>query len=370
MSQINNNCADIDDDLVIIESDDYRGTITTKDGKIIAKTFPVAEEYVECEITLALVAEYFSKSLLITDAHEGTILRVYFHNGKWRVSTFRRVDASKSRWGSKKTFGELFQEAISMHYKMNADFRHTIDYGKWNEPTDDPNEIYTRFTSYLDERYVHVFILKRRFEDRIVCRSPPFPTFLHIGTYVEPDVLSFTRIDGFPYANIISKENADANALVAYIRAIDPYEIQGVICFLPDNKQVKIMNSEYYKLFELRGNQPNLLYRYLELRNTPSVESFIQLYKERAVTFETINQHIKILCDKLFNMYMKRFIKKESIPMLLEAEYRVLRECHAWHVSNRTTNKVTFGRVTDAVTWLPAQIIYHILRKTYPVMYT
>lgn len=42
--------------------------------------------------------------------HEGAILRVFYHNDQTWYSTYRRLDASSSRWGPSKTFLELYEE--------------------------------------------------------------------------------------------------------------------------------------------------------------------------------------------------------------------------------------------------------------------
>lgn len=41
---------------------------------------------------------------------EGPVIRVYKNNGKIYCSTNRRIDCTKSRWGTKKTFLEMFKE--------------------------------------------------------------------------------------------------------------------------------------------------------------------------------------------------------------------------------------------------------------------
>jgi hypothetical protein len=41
---------------------------------------------------------------------EGPVLRIYKNNGKLYCSTNRRLDCTKSRWGTKKTFLEMFKE--------------------------------------------------------------------------------------------------------------------------------------------------------------------------------------------------------------------------------------------------------------------
>jgi hypothetical protein len=49
---------------------------------------------------------------------EGAVLRMYYHNSKVYLSTNRKLDCSKSRWGSKKTFNEMFVELGGSNMKL------------------------------------------------------------------------------------------------------------------------------------------------------------------------------------------------------------------------------------------------------------
>jgi hypothetical protein len=49
-------------------------------------------------------------SMKFTYGFEGPVIRVFKNNGTVYCSTSRKIDYSKSRWGSKKTFSEMFNE--------------------------------------------------------------------------------------------------------------------------------------------------------------------------------------------------------------------------------------------------------------------
>ena len=50
------------------------------------------------------------KNMRFSYGFEGPVLRLYKNNGKIYCSTNRRLDCTKSRWGTKKTFLEMFKE--------------------------------------------------------------------------------------------------------------------------------------------------------------------------------------------------------------------------------------------------------------------
>lgn len=50
----------------------------------------------------------------IYEAPPGTVLRVFNHNGVWRLCTNRRLDAFTSKWGNNVSFGEMFMRALGI----------------------------------------------------------------------------------------------------------------------------------------------------------------------------------------------------------------------------------------------------------------
>ena len=44
------------------------------------------------------ITEIDWKKSLVMISHEGCFLRVFYHNGKWYISTHRKLDANNSRW--------------------------------------------------------------------------------------------------------------------------------------------------------------------------------------------------------------------------------------------------------------------------------
>lgn len=70
---------------------------------------------------------------VIQECFEGTLLSVYFYDGKWNIGTRRCIDAAKSIWTSNKSYFDMFLECI------NVDF--------------------DEFTSYLKEENNYYFVL-------------------------------------------------------------------------------------------------------------------------------------------------------------------------------------------------------------------
>jgi hypothetical protein len=53
---------------------------------------------------------------------------------------------------------------------------------------------------------------------------------------------------------------------------------------------------------------------------------------------------IAIIAKQIHNSYINRFVNKNQVVVSKE-EYRIIRECHGWHISDREKNKVTLNIV-------------------------
>ena len=102
---------------------DLRGIVVDLDSKtIVARSFGYTPSYTTSSLTIGTDNMYHlrndsneedvydAKNIVIKPKFEGTLLRVFKHKGKVYHSTHRRLDASRSRWGSSKTFLQMYEE--------------------------------------------------------------------------------------------------------------------------------------------------------------------------------------------------------------------------------------------------------------------
>ena len=57
----------------------------------------------------------FDTNVRIQPVYEGTLMRVYFYNDKWNISTKKMINAYNAKWASSKSFGEMFEEIFPTH---------------------------------------------------------------------------------------------------------------------------------------------------------------------------------------------------------------------------------------------------------------
>lgn len=310
-----------------------RGIIFKKTGELIVQTFPYTEEFVIGNESYNVIKDFFDQCTFY-DSHEGALIRVFYHK-KWYVSTHRKLDANHSKWASKKSFGQLFTEALVSEYETNEKFKNFV-------PDGEQEDIINRFTSVLDKTKQYMFHLRNNDENRIVCFAPENPTVYHVGTFCDGK-LDMTVDISLPYPQM--HEFDSVSSMFDHIDKQSASELQGIVAFGPNNKQYKFMSREYKHLFEIRGNEPSIKFRYLQLRmDKQYVDDLLFLYpnfKDAVLEYENVLYNV---AKEIYSSYVNRFINRIHTTVSQE-KYEVVRKCHEWHKENKKRNRVNLETV-------------------------
>jgi hypothetical protein len=272
----------------------------------------------------------------IYNSFEGTSVRV-FHHDKWYISTHRKLNAYKSKWSCEYSFGELFEQNIEYLYNNNKLFREKI------EKIEGEN-IFERFLETLNKKHIYTFLLFSNKQNRIVCKYDE-PRLLHIRTCYAGKYINEELLINKPQ----KLEFSSKNEVIKHIQDLDITSTQGLILFTEDNKEYKIVKKSYKQLYDIRGNQPSIKFRYIELRNDKEkVDKLYQLYPEYKDVFKEYENIFIEIAKYIYNSYVSRFIKKRVVTVPKE-EYKVVREVHGWHVENRKENRINISKVIEVL---------------------
>jgi hypothetical protein len=319
---------------------------------IIMKAFPYAPEYNEYQ-TEELERDIgpILKDSVIFDAHEGALIRMFFFLDKWYTSTHRKLNAFKSKWASRDSFGTLFKRALESEVKNNTTLRESM--------LENDKSLLERFQDTLDIDKQYMFLVRNNADNRIVSQPPETPTVYHVGTFVggklstdincnipTPTKHSFERLDG----------------LRDYVGNTDYNEKQGVIVFAPNNSQFKIVNRTYQDLFEARGNEPSIKFRYLQVRLNPSmVNRLYHLYPNMIAKFDEYEDTIYEIGKFIYYSYVERYIRKEHVIVPPE-EFNVMKKCHAHYLADKSNNKINMEKVMVIINEQSSTSINHMIR--------
>ena len=332
-------------DSATIESDisikQYRGIIKNSEDKIICKTFSFTPEFASNDsenINKYVIPFIQNPNVVYTPAFEGCLIRLFNYSDKWYISTHKKIDAFTSKWGSDRTFGELFLDA----HRFSEEYKECQTY------TND--EMFKFFDRIYDKDTIYVFILKNCLENRIVCCASEQPQ-------VEPilKIKGDNKIFQQGYEENYTKEFT-AETLNELMSKVDITKTQGYVFINKDTlESIKIIRDDYIFYAMIRNNQPNILYRFIEIQQSgdeKNVSYLYQLYPERKEYFDSFMHTIDDICINIYRRYRNRFVRKQ-VSIAPQEQFYIMKELHDNFIRSEKIDIVTQEKVTKYVYSLP-----------------
>lgn len=330
-----------------------RGYIyTTQKEELIASNFGYTQVYtmtddLSCTELLGEESRW-STEWVFQYSMEGTLLRLFYFQDRWHLVTNKKLDAYRSRWSSRLSFGELMEIAISKTMHIS----------------------YASFLESLDPLNMYLFLLRSNHDTRIVCHVHPkmdLIIFLGCSSLGEFHYLSFQELPHvlpeLPRPTVLPIKHR--NDLLHYMNHINVMQYQGILATRvgQNNDQIKFLHPQYASLSEIRGNNPNLRYRYLELRQDPEkVKLLYYLYPRQTELFDSMEGSLHHLSRILYRFYVSRYMKNQFITLPKE-EYRVLKKCHEYYLQNKQMNRIYSSKIIDILNSEPTLSLYKMIRR-------
>lgn len=346
---------DKDTDLKILnymgqEKDKYskfRGIIVDTESKMVCPSFGHLEEKKLDDVEDIEHWRFFP-------SYEGTLVRLYYHKGSWRLSTHKKLSAFKSRWASRHSFGDIFIKNIRDIYNINL-------------PED---KIFEWLTNQLDRETIYFFLLRCNLQNRIICNVEIDKKERCILMAIYKSNIFTLNTENLvldiDILNEFSKMKEIRTDLRKKLDSINPFEYQGLIGFSnKEIKVIKILSDRYKEWMEVRGNNPNLRFRYLELRTQPEkLEKLYYLYPIYSQMFDDIDEILNKISRDICKKYIYRYIKKRYITVPNE-EYNVMKQCHRWYLEDKESNKIFSKKVLYFIDNLPTAIKIKLINNYY-----
>ena len=329
-----------------------RGVVFHK-NEIVMKAFPYTVEYSVADIEkIEETIKSVWSDCTFYDAHEGALIRMFNFGGKWFTSTHRKLNAFRSKWASRESFGTSFKKALESEVENNAELRVALPDGE--------EGLLERFQSTLNPNKQYMFLVRNSGENRIVCAAPVRDTLYHVGTFVDGEL---TMDEDIHIPHPTRHRFVDLNDMFSYVERLNPAQLQGVIVFAPDNKQYKIFHKEYLELFRARGNEPSIKFRYLQVRmNRKQTAMLYYLYPDMEPVFNDYENAIFDISKGIYRSYVNRFIKKNYVTVPVQ-EFSVIRECHSWHLEDREANRINQNKIIDILNKQSPTSINQMIRR-------
>jgi hypothetical protein len=334
---------------------EYRGVVTDLSGNIVLKTFGYTPEYQCMDTYKDMFEDMFPdmKNYKVFDSHEGCLIRIFYMD-KWFISTHKKLDAYTSKWSSRQSFGEIFEESLYTYYQNNPQFQLRIGSNITNS-----RDVVTNFLETLDPTRSYMFLIRNTPDNRIVCNAPTATQLYYTGSFLRDGTdFNFVSVD----IDTPAQHTFDTvGQMMEYVNNSDHMKIQGVIIFSP--KPVKIYNQTYWEFFNLRGNEPSVKFRYLQLRTSECLDKYMALYPEHASSFQKYEEILDMVARNIHQCYIKRYIKKE-FAIVPQEQYPIVCQSHNWYMANRSSRdaRVTLGVVVGIMNQQEPTVLNKIIR--------
>lgn len=275
----------------------------------------------------------------VEEAVDGTVIRLFHHNDEWRLATNKTLDAywKGARWNtSRKTFGQMFSEAVSFGDRGGLD--------------------YTK----LNKEYAYSFILMHP-ENRIIHRYHT-PNIRHISTMNQTTLSEVFDTVYFLNGHEVPKPADCTSKFDTFDTVLNAanslhYENEGYLLSYKNEEddrlvRVKVVGKEYLNVKMLKGNTFNMNERCLDLLLEGKLKLFLNYFPEFNKRARHVQEQIFNLVGSLHKEYITTYIHKKPFPST-EARNEVLGALHNHYLETR--KKVTTRVITDYLKTLPAE---------------
>lgn len=242
---------------------------------------------------------------------EGVKMTLYWHEGRWRRSTNRMIDASKAFWKSKRSFGDQFMDACRAYPNILRQIEDDTENGP------------------LTAGHTYIFVLSTPEVNMV--NGVDEPSLLHVGTH---DNRSYCHIEcdvGVPIQETSSfSTREDVLAAMVLMDRHSP----GYIATGP--KRFKIFSSAYAYARDLMGSSTDDIGNYLRIRRDAKTRSdYLHFYPKHVAMADRLEHELWLTARVVHHLYVHYFILHEERPALPKSLYITLLQIHGEYVRTR-----------------------------------
>jgi len=215
-------------------------------------------------------------------SYEGTIIRIFYYK-QWYISTHRKLDSGRSKWGSNNSFKFLFEEGLKESYNMSL------------------KDLFTQ----LNLRCQYTFMIMADENTRFVC-TPSHPKKVYFVGSNDPNIVHL-KVDNLPKP---TNNFGSMDDIFSFVQGMNyPFVHQGLLLVHKSGSQYRIISNEYSRLYKVRNNEQSIPFRYLQIKgqnDQESIDLLKKLFPQYISIFESHENCIGKLVDIIYNEYNKR----------------------------------------------------------------
>jgi hypothetical protein len=293
---------------------------------------------------------YSSKDIIVEEYIEGTMVNVFFVNGEWKIASRSKINADCFFFDTNGHFSNMAKESFIACCldltALNKDYCYSFVIQHPN------NRIVTKFET-MNVYLIVVYKIETTQDPnerqiREVCDIQNNPLWETTNIQFPAKILNFDLKTEHPYTRMgdITEQ---------------PYTHMGVVFKDPvSGARCKLRNPAYEYVRHLRGNQPKLMYRYLELRKIEKITEYLKYFPEHADKFALFQSKIHAYTSALYNLYVNTHILKQESPDKNAKRFKTsLFKLHEIYITQRV--KINLSQVITFVNSLPEAVLMSII---------
>jgi len=281
--------------------------------------------------------------LSFEDFVDGTMINVFYHNGKWMIATRSYLNAT-CKFYSHRTFADLFNEALDFNL------------------------------SDLDKNNCYSFVLQHP-ENRIVTKYEKPSVTLVCARNING--LSVNNLNIYQIQIELMESGVNINTpakfnminietIFSYMANLN-YQKQGIVIKMEYNGypvRFKVRNMSYNYVKNMRGNNKNIKFLFYNLRKSGSIKEYLQYFPEYDKGFNYYQTEIHQVTKKLFKYYHNCYVKKSESKDNIPYEFKPLcYELHGHYLKFR--NYIDFECTKRYINNLPCERLLFVVNYKY-----
>lgn len=250
---------------------------------------------------------------------EGSLINVYFYNGRWNVSTKYNINADESRFRGKNTFRQQFDKLFDwsvIEPKLKTNFCYSFVL------CDKENKMVTPISQ---NKLYHIETINRVSGEKLMIDiGIPHPKVIFIGntnsginTQLKTDLANYDDLDK-------AFEKLD-------------YQQRGWMLYSLDRKfRCSLVNPRYQNVFDLIKNQSNIDYLCFEsLFYKKNSKEILKYCPELATSFDNVKLQVESVLATIYHQYVNKYCYKQQVDInnkfgksikLINKEYQANRQ--------------------------------------------
>jgi len=289
---------------------------------------------------------YYAKEYVAEEYIEGTMVNVFWDGNAWKTVSKSKMDADCIFFDTSISFKRMLAQTLESCGLVLNNLNKSY--------------CYSFVMQHPENRIVSLFKIQQLYLIAAyeINRLDESQTKITTVNDIKDDPIWLTTTVKFPAKLVWDlKDKIPTNTPFTYMGVVFKNVATGDRC--------KLRNPAYEYVRQLRGNQPKLKYRYIELRKISKVGEYLTYYPEHAELFNHFKTQIHTFTNELFKLYVELNIKKSITLDTVDSKYRTaLKKLHEHYKNVLKPQKMYLTRpiVIQFVNGLHEPIIMSLIR--------